>query len=56
MGNRCPVCKQAELGRVGQNQFYCPECCLEMNMTAEQITLFSIADDGSLVEYDQYTE
>lgn len=47
----CPVCGGKSVGRVGIDQFYCWNCYLEYQVQGEEIRVFSVAEDGSLVAY-----
>ncbi|ELK44823.1 hypothetical protein D479_17654, partial [Halobacillus sp. BAB-2008] len=29
---RCPNCKEKQLGKIGNDQYYCWTCCLELTM------------------------
>lgn len=48
----CPVCSGKAVGRVGLDQFYCWNCFLEYQIKGEKIKIFSVAEDGSLVDYE----
>jgi len=47
----CPVCGGKSVGRVGVEQFYCWNCYLEYQIQGENIKIFSVAEDGSLIDY-----
>ncbi|MGI6343806.1 MAG: hypothetical protein ACOX18_01880 [Bacillota bacterium] len=46
---RCPNCGSRAVGKVGHEQFYCWDCCLEYARTGDSYRLYEVADDGSLV-------
>lgn len=46
---KCPRCSGRTVGRVGVNQFYCGECCIEFFISVRGTAIYEIADDGSLV-------
>lgn len=45
----CPVCGQRGIGKVGADQYYCWECCVELVVKDDQVEVFAIDDDGTLV-------
>jgi hypothetical protein len=45
----CPVCGQRGIGKVGADQYYCWECCVEFVVKADQVEIFVIDDEGTLV-------
>lgn len=47
----CPICGGKSVGRVGMGQYYCWNCYLEYQVQGEKIKIFSVAEDGSLVDY-----
>jgi len=49
---RCPVCKSKTVGRVGQNQFYCWDCCIEYQLCGRETKVFSVLEDGSLINFE----
>lgn len=49
----CPVCGGKAVGRVGQDQYYCWDCFLEYRQHGETTKIFSVAEDGSLVDYER---
>lgn len=51
----CPLCNQKFVGKIGNNQFYCRECFVEFHIKNNEVELYEICDDGSLLPYeDQY--
>ncbi|MCL0028361.1 hypothetical protein M1N67_03755 [Peptococcaceae bacterium] len=46
---KCPVCGGKSIGKVGNDQYYCWDCCLEYKMSQDGIQIFELEEDGSLV-------
>jgi hypothetical protein len=44
----CPVCSRQAIGKVGLNQYYCWDCCVEFIRKGEAVEVFSVESDGSL--------
>lgn len=49
----CPVCGGKSTGKVGIDQFFCWDCCIEYRKTPKDITVFDVAEDGSLVAWEE---
>jgi len=49
----CPVCNGRSVGRVGMDQYYCWDCYLEYRLHGKDIRVYSVSEDGSLVDYEQ---
>lgn len=49
----CPLCGGKAIGKVGNNQFYCWDCFVEFSIQKNKITVYEVADDGSLLPYNQ---
>ena len=47
----CPVCGSKAIGRVGVDQFYCWDCCVEYRKHKDEISIYEVAEDGSLVAF-----
>ncbi|MGV2622196.1 hypothetical protein QRD89_12225 [Halobacillus sp. ACCC02827] len=45
---RCPNCKEKQLGKIGNDQYYCWTCCLELTMEDGKMNINQIEEDGSL--------
>jgi len=43
---RCPRCGSKAIGKIGNNQYYCWDCCVEFN---EKHQIFNVSEDGSLI-------
>lgn len=48
-GEKCPRCGGRTVGRVGVNQFFCGDCCIEYSVSTRGTHIYEIADDGSLL-------
>ncbi|MBC2721783.1 hypothetical protein [Desulfosporosinus sp.] len=48
----CPVCNGRAIGRVGVEQFYCWDCCVEFATQTDKVVIYDLAEDGSLVAWD----
>lgn len=46
---KCPVCGGVQVGKVGNDQYYCWNCFVEFNTSKGKISLYEVAEDGSLV-------
>ena len=47
----CPVCGGRAIGKVGVEQFYCWDCCVEFATQTDKVVIYDLADDGSLVAW-----
>lgn len=48
----CPVCGQRGIGKVGADQYYCWDCCLEFVLRNQELKAYQVEVDGSLTLYD----
>jgi len=48
----CPVCGRRSIGKVGVEQYFCWDCCVEFMNNGKDVRVFSIEDDGTLSLYD----
>jgi len=48
----CPVCGQKGVGRVGANQYYCWDCCVEFIVRDEDVRVFNVELDGTLTVHN----
>lgn len=46
---RCPSCAGRSIGRVGSEQYYCWDCCIEFNMGRGVIRIYHLDADGELI-------
>ena len=49
----CPNCNSNAVGKVGSEQFYCWNCFVEYNIAGGKMQIFDIAEDGTLVSFNQ---
>jgi hypothetical protein len=52
--NHCPVCGQRSIGKVGTGQYFCWDCCVEFTVKDNDIKVFDVQADGSLLLADDY--
>ncbi|MDR3288080.1 MAG: hypothetical protein LBT22_01485 [Peptococcaceae bacterium] len=48
----CPVCSGRTTGKVGMEQYYCWDCCIEFSMQADKVVVYDLEEDGSLTAWD----
>lgn len=48
---KCPVCGSKATGKVGVDQYYCWDCCVEYKMQNDEVSIYEVAEDGSLMIY-----
>ena len=48
----CPVCGQRGIGKVGADQYYCWDCCVEFTVRNQDVRIFNVESDGTLTLYD----
>ena len=48
----CPVCSGRAIGKVGVEQFYCWDCCVEFTSHSDKVVIYDLAEDGSLMAWD----
>lgn len=46
---RCPNCEGRSIGRVGSEQYYCWDCCVEFNLARGAIRIWHVDPEGELV-------
>ena len=44
----CPFCHSKSVGKIGSNQFYCWDCCIEFLEQKDDVLMFEVTDDGGL--------
>lgn len=47
---KCPVCQGNSVGKIGVEQYYCWNCFVEFNTMKDEVQIFQVAEDGSLVQ------
>ena len=45
----CPVCGSREVGKVGARQYYCHDCCVEYVVRPDEILIYQVNADGTLI-------
>ncbi len=50
---RCPHCNCRDIGKIGTQQFYCWGCFMEFSITGEEVKLFQVEEDGSLIAFEK---
>ena len=48
----CPVCENRAIGKVGADQYYCWDCCVEFIKRGDTLKIFNVEPDGSLSMYE----
>lgn len=48
----CPVCAGRVIGKVGVGQYYCWDCCVEFTSQEDKIVIYDLAEDGTLVAWE----
>lgn len=48
----CPVCSGRAIGKVGVEQYYCWDCCVEFTTQTDKLVIYDLAEDGSLLAWD----
>ncbi len=57
----CPNCMRKDIGKIGVNQFYCWNCCIELMIQKGKVHISQVEEDGTLSSlddlfYDQVNE
>lgn len=50
----CPVCGGRQTGKVGVEQYYCWNCCIEFNSHTDKVVVFDLEEDGTLVAWEDF--
>lgn len=45
----CPNCMGRSIGRVGSEQYYCWDCCVEFNLGRGAVRIYHVDADGELI-------
>jgi hypothetical protein len=48
----CPVCDGRSIGKVGVEQFFCWDCCIEFSNQVDKVVIYNLGEDGTLVAWD----
>ncbi|MBP2652974.1 MAG: hypothetical protein H6Q73_543 [Firmicutes bacterium] len=54
--DNCPVCGARAIGKVGIDQYFCWDCCIEFMLKGQDLKIFYVEADGSLISYDDYLQ
>ena len=49
----CPNCGSRAVGKVGQERFFCSDCCIEFVNRKRNTLQYLVTDDGSLVSVNR---
>jgi hypothetical protein len=49
--DHCPLCNERAIGKVGVDQYFCWECCVEFSVHGNNIKMFNVEADGTLTTY-----
>ncbi|AVX30099.1 MAG: hypothetical protein ACOY3H_03510 [Bacillota bacterium] len=49
----CPVCGGKSTGKVGVDQYYCWDCFVEFRRQGNEIQVYDVAEDGSLMAWEE---
>ena len=52
----CPACGGRGIGKIGIGQYYCQDCCVEFAVKGNQVKLYTVQDDGSVLQYQSAPE
>lgn len=45
----CVNCQSKDIGKIGTNQYYCWNCCIEFTTSGSKVaSVFQVEEDGSL--------
>jgi reverse gyrase len=50
----CPVCGGRQIGKVGIEQYYCWDCCVEFNSNSDKVVVYNLEEDGSLIAWEDF--
>lgn len=48
----CPNCTTKDLGKIGVNQYYCWNCCIEISINKGLVHTNQVEEDGTLSSLD----
>ncbi|WP_202908598.1 hypothetical protein [Halalkalibacillus sediminis] len=49
---KCPNCQTSNLGKIGEQQYYCWTCLIEITVEEGQMHVHEIEEDGSVSSLD----
>ncbi|HEY8347955.1 MAG TPA: hypothetical protein VIL07_11925 [Symbiobacteriaceae bacterium] len=53
---RCPNCAGRSIGRVGTDQYYCWDCCVEFKVGKGTVRVYHLDVDGELVAATEHPQ
>ncbi len=53
---QCPLCGGKAIGKIGSEQYYCWDCCVEYHLTKEGIHVYDLDEDGVLTSLEPMRE
>lgn len=45
----CPACGSKSIGKVGVDQFYCWDCCVEFRTSRDKVSVYEVDEEGTLI-------
>lgn len=48
----CPNCRTRNVGKIGNQRYYCWECFIEFGVQGDVLNLYEVEEDGSLSSLD----
>ncbi|REE80992.1 hypothetical protein A8990_12038 [Paenibacillus taihuensis] len=45
---KCLNCNSNDIGKIGKQQYYCWNCCIEFTINGEKLDLFQVEKDGTV--------
>lgn len=49
----CPACGSKATGKVGVEQYYCWDCCVEFRKYKNDFNVYEVSEDGSLLALNE---
>lgn len=53
---KCPVCGQRSIGKVGADQYFCWDCCVEFVINGQTTDIYNVEPDGTLSQFNSSQE
>ncbi|RAP77244.1 hypothetical protein [Paenibacillus montanisoli] len=45
---KCLNCNSIDIGKIGKQQYFCWNCCIEITVNGEKLDLFQVEKDGTV--------
>lgn len=45
---KCINCNSIDIGKIGPRQYFCWNCCIEMNVVGDKLDVYQVEEDGSI--------